>query len=109
MKKLGLTFAVAATIASAGSAAAQGYPTPKEGDWVARDFRFHTGEVVPELRIHYTTIGEPSKEPVLILHGTTQSGTAMLSSAFAGELFGPSQPLDATKYFIILPDSIGHG
>jgi hypothetical protein len=58
MKKLGLAFAVAATIASAVSAAAQGYPTPKEGDWVARDFRFHTGEVVPELRIHYTTVGD---------------------------------------------------
>jgi homoserine O-acetyltransferase len=109
MKKLRLAFAVAASIASAVSAAAQGYPTPKEGDWVARDFRFHTGEVAPELRIHYTTVGEASGQPVLILHGTTQSGTAMLSPTFAGELFGPGQPLDATKYFIILPDSIGHG
>jgi homoserine O-acetyltransferase/O-succinyltransferase len=109
MKKLRLAFAVAASIASAVSAAAQGYPTPKEGDWVARDFRFHTGEVAPELRIHYTTVGEASGQPVLILHGTTQSGTAMLSPTFAGELFGPGQPLDATKYFSILPDSIGHG
>jgi hypothetical protein len=57
-------------------AKAQNYPTPKESDWVARDFRFHTGEVLPELRIHYTTVGAPSAEPVLILHGTTQSGTA---------------------------------
>jgi homoserine O-acetyltransferase/O-succinyltransferase len=109
MKKLRLAFAVAATIASAASAAAQGYPPPKEGDWVARDFRFHTGEVAPELRIHYTTVGEPSGQPVLILHGTTQFGTAMLSPTFAGELFGPGQPLDASRYFIILPDSIGHG
>ena len=109
MKKLRLAFAVAATIASAVSAAAQGYPPPKEGDWVARDFRFHTGEVAPELRIHYTTVGEPSGQPVLILHGTTQSGSAMLSPTFAGELFGPGQPLDASRYFIILPDSIGHG
>jgi homoserine O-acetyltransferase/O-succinyltransferase len=109
MKKLRLAFAVAATIASAFSAAAQGYPTPKEGDWLARDFRFHTGEVAPELRIHYTTVGEPSGQPVLILHGTTQSGSAMLSPTFAGELFGPGQPLDASRYFIILPDSIGHG
>jgi homoserine O-acetyltransferase/O-succinyltransferase len=109
MKKLRLAFAVAATIASAVSAAAQGYPPPKEGDWVARDFRFHTGEVVPEFRIHYTTVGEPSGQPVLILHGTTQSGSAMLSPTFAGELFGPGQPLDASRYFIILPDSIGHG
>jgi homoserine O-acetyltransferase len=109
LKKLRLAFAVAAIIASAVSAAAQGYPTPKEGDWVARDFRFHTGEVTPELGIHYTTIGEPSGQPVLILHGTTQSGAAMLSPAFAGELFGPGQPLDASKYYIVLPDSIGHG
>jgi homoserine O-acetyltransferase/O-succinyltransferase len=109
MKKLRLAFAIAATIASAVSAAAQGYPTPKEGDWLARDFRFHTGEVAPELRIHYTTVGEPSAQPVLILHGTTQSGSAMLSPTFAGELFGPGQPLDAGRYFIILPDSIGHG
>lgn len=109
MKRLHLAFAVVATIASAVSAAAQGYPTPKEGDWVGRDFRFHNGEVLSELRMHYTTVGEPSGEPVLILHGTTQSGTAMLSPVFAGELFGPGQALDATKYFIILPDSIGHG
>jgi homoserine O-acetyltransferase len=91
------------------SALAADYPAPKEGDWVARDFRFHTGEVMPELRVHYTTVGSPSGEPVLILHGTSGSGTGMLTPAFAGELFGPGQPLDASKYFIILPDSIGHG
>ena len=91
------------------SAAAQNYPAPKEGTWTARDFRFQTGEVMPELRLHYRTIGEPSGESVLILHGTTQSGASMLSPAFAGELFGPGQPLDASKYFIILPDAIGHG
>src|SRR5467141_2781274 len=85
------------------------YPAPKEADWVARDFRFHSGETLPEIRIHYTTVGAPSGEPVLILHGTTGSGTGMLSPTFAGELFGPGQPLDASKYFIILPDSIGHG
>jgi homoserine O-acetyltransferase/O-succinyltransferase len=89
--------------------AAADYPAPKEGDWVARDFRFHTGEVLPELRLHYTTVGEPSGQPVLILHGTTQSGTAMLSPVFAGELFGAGQPLDASKYYIVLPDTIGHG
>lgn len=100
-------FAAAATLA--GTINAQNYPPPKESDWIARDFRFRTGEVLSELRIHYTTVGTPSGEPVLILHGTTQSGTAMLSPAFAGELFGPGQPLDANKYFIILPDSIGHG
>jgi homoserine O-acetyltransferase/O-succinyltransferase len=111
MRKLlfAFAFAAAATLASATSIQAQNYPPPKEADWVARDFRFHTGEVLSEIRIHYTTVGEPSGEPVLILHGTTQSGTGMLSPAFAGELFGPGQPLDANKYFIILPDSIGHG
>ena len=92
-----------------GVAAAADYPAPKEGDWVASDFRFHNGDVVPELHLHYTTIGVPTGEPVLVLHGTTQSGTAMLTPFFAGELFGPDQPLDASKYYIILPDSIGHG
>src|SRR5262249_14765224 len=99
---------VAATVFAFAVQAAD-YPTPKEGDWIARDFRFHTGEVMPELRLHYTTIGAPSGEPVLILHGTTGSGRGMLAPAFAGELFGPGQPLDASKYFIILPDAIGAG
>jgi homoserine O-acetyltransferase/O-succinyltransferase len=85
------------------------YPAPREGDWVARDFRFHTGEVMAELRLHYTTVGAPSGEPVLILHGTAGSGASMLTPAFAGELFGPGQPLDAARYFIILPDAIGTG
>ena len=89
-------------------AAAQ-QPAPKEASWTAGDFRFHTGEVMSELRINYRTIGEPSGEPVLILHGTTGSGASMLSPAFGGELFGPGQPLDASKYFIVLPDAIGHG
>ena len=91
------------------SALAQGYPAPTEGTWIARDFRFNTGEVMPELRLHYTTVGAPSGEPVLILHGTTGSGAGMLTPAFAGELFGPGQPLDASKYLIILPDAIGTG
>jgi homoserine O-acetyltransferase len=85
------------------------YPTPKEADWVAHDFKFHTGEVMPELRVHYTTVGEASGEPVLVLHGTTGSGAQMLTAAFAGELFGPGQPLDASKYYIILPDALGAG
>ena len=109
MRKLLLAFAAAATLASAVGAEAQNFPAPKEGVWIARDFRFRTGEVMPELRLHYRTVGEPSGEPILILHGTIQSGASLLSPAFAGELFGPGQPLDANKYFIILPDSIGHG
>lgn len=100
----GLMLAVVAVTAHAAD-----YPAPKEGDWIVKDFRFHTGEVLPELRIHYTTIGDPSGEPVLILHGTAQSGTVMLAPQFAGELFGPGQPLDARRYFVILPDAIGHG
>ncbi len=90
-------------------ARAADYPTPREADWVARDFRFHTGAVMPELRIHYATVGNPTGEPVLVLHGTGGSGTGMLNPAFAGELFGPGQPLDATRYFIVLPDAIGTG
>jgi homoserine O-acetyltransferase/O-succinyltransferase len=86
-----------------------GYPAARVGNWVVRDFKFHTGEVLPELRIHFRTVGAPTGEPVLVLHGTTGSGASMLSPAFAGELFGPSQPLDAQRYYIILPDSIGHG
>jgi homoserine O-acetyltransferase len=85
------------------------YPVPKDGDWVVRDFRFHTGEVLPELRLHYTTIGAPSGEPVLILHGTGGAARNMLSGDFAGQLFGQGQPLDASRYFIILPDAIGSG
>ena len=84
-------------------------PAPKEGSWLVRDFRFHTGEVLPELRLHYRTVGNPAGEPVLVLHGTTGSGASMLTPAFAGELFGASQPLDASRYFIILPDAIGTG
>ena len=85
------------------------HPAAKEADWIAKDFRFHTGEVLAEVRIHYTTIGSPAGEPVLVLHGTAGSGTGMLTPAFAGELFAPGQPLDASKYFIILPDAIGAG
>jgi homoserine O-acetyltransferase len=107
---LGRAALIATLLLLAGlSPAAAQAPVRKEGDWIARDFRFHTGEVMSELRLHYTTLGEPSGEAVLFLHGTTGSGAGMLSPAVAGELFGPGQALDATKYFIILPDAIGHG
>src|SRR5712692_7291447 len=85
------------------------YPTPKHGDWVARDFKFHGGETMPELRLHYTTLGEPGGQPVLVLHGSGGSAANLLTAAFAGELFGPGQPLDAAKYYVIIPDAIGHG
>jgi len=90
------------------SAAAE-FPAPVQGNWVAKDFKFHTGEVLPELNLHYTTVGARGGEPVLVLHGTTGSAASMLTPAFAGELFGPGQPLDATKYFLIIPDVLGHG
>jgi len=91
------------------AAAGADFPAPKEADWIARDFRFHTGEVMPELRIHYRTVGDPRGEPVLVLHGTAGSGATMTTPAFAGELFGAGQPLDASRYYIILPDAIGTG
>ncbi len=90
-------------------AGAADYPAPREADWVVSDFRFHSGEVLPQLRLHYTTIGNPAGEPVLVLHGTSGSGGGMLTAAFAGELFGPGQPLDASRYYVILPDAIGAG
>jgi len=103
-----VVWALALSLAALPGLAAD-YPASREGDWIVRDFRFHTGEVLPELRLHYATVGAPTGEPVLILHGTTQSGASMLSPVFAGELFGPGQPLDASRYYVILPDAIGHG
>jgi homoserine O-acetyltransferase len=86
------------------------------GDWVARDFAFKSGERLPELRLHYTTLGTPARDAaghvsnaVLIMHGTGGTSGAFLSAQFGGELFGKGQPLDTAKYFIILPDAIGHG
>lgn len=95
---------------------AANYPDSSEGDWIAKDFHFTTGEVLPELRLHYTTLGTPKRDgngvvrnAVLIMHGTTGTGRGFLSDAFAGHLFCADQLLDATKYYIILPDGIGHG
>ena len=84
------------------------FPAPQEGSWVAKDFRFHTGEVM-DVRLHYRTLGSPQNEAVLVLHGTAGSGASMLSQNFAGQLFGAGQPLDATRYFIVIPDTVGHG
>ncbi|HTN27854.1 MAG TPA: alpha/beta fold hydrolase [Burkholderiales bacterium] len=85
------------------------FPAPQEGSWVAPNFKFHSGEVLPELRLHYRTGGALTGDPVLVLHGTAQSGAAMLAPTFGGEIFGDGQPLDAKRYYVILPDSIGHG
>ena len=91
------------------AATAADYPAPKQGDWIARDFKFHTGEAMAELKLHYTTIGDPAGVPIVVLHGTGGSAASMLTPAFAGELFGPGRPLDATKYYIVIPDALGHG
>jgi homoserine O-acetyltransferase len=108
MKGLCEALVAAFTLVSVDAMAAD-YPAPKEGDWVAKDFKFHTGEIMPELKLHYTTVGEPTGQPVLVLHGSGGSAASMLTPTFAGELFGPGQPLDAAKYYIIIPDGIGHG
>ena len=108
MKLLGLLTALAFALVGSAAAAAD-YPAPKQGDWIAHNFKFHTGEVMPELRLHYTTVGDPKGIPVVVLHGSGGSAKNMLGQGFAGTLFGPGQPLDAQKYYIILPDSVGHG
>ncbi len=99
----------AASVLISVTAMAADYPAPKQGDWTIKDFKFHTGDTMPELKMHYTTLGEPSGQPVLVLHGTGGSAASMLTPAFAGELFGAGQPLDASKYYVIIPDSVGHG
>jgi homoserine O-acetyltransferase len=112
MAALALTLVACPAFAQPGS----GFPAPVEGDFVARDFRFGTGETLPSLTLHYRTIGTPRRDAsgvvrnaVMILHGTGGTGAGFLSRTFGGELFGAGQLLDATRYFIILPDGIGHG
>jgi homoserine O-acetyltransferase len=109
-------FALLLSVLTASIASAADYPTPTEGDFTIRDFKFQSGETLPELRIHYRTLGKPEKDAqdkttnaILIMHGTTGSGAQFIRPEFAGELFGKDQPLDATKFFIVLPDGIGHG
>ena len=100
----------------AGQPSAPPLPQATEGDFVIKDFRFASGETLPELRIHYRTLGTPRKDAqgivtnaVLIMHGTGGTGGQFAGRGFAGELFLPGQPLDVTQYFIVLPDDIGHG
>src|SRR6266849_1733516 len=91
-------------------------PPTTESDFAAKNFKFRSGETLPELRLHYTTLGKPQRNAegrvtnaVLILHGTGGSGSQFLQPIFAGELFGPGQLLDTNRNFIILPDGVGHG
>jgi homoserine O-acetyltransferase len=95
---------------------AQTISVPAQGDFVLRNFKFDSGEVLPELKLHYRTLGTPRRDAagvvrnaILVMHGTGGSGGGFISDQFAGVLFKPGQLLDATKYFIILPDGIGHG
>jgi homoserine O-acetyltransferase len=104
------------SILLAAAANAAKYPAPNENDFIAHNFKFASGETMPELRLHYRTLGKAVRDAkgvtqnaVLIMHGTTGSGAQFIRPEFAGELFGPGQPLDTTKFFIVLPDDIGHG
>ncbi len=101
---------VALALAFAVTCCAADYPKPVEGDYTIRDFHFHDGETLAELKLHYYAIGKPSAtQAVLVMHGTGGTGHGFDSPGFGGELFGEGQPLDASRYFIIMPDAIGHG
>jgi homoserine O-acetyltransferase/O-succinyltransferase len=111
------SFFIALLLAGFASVAADtNYPPPQAGDYIIRDFRFHSGESLPELRMHYLTFGQAVRDKrgmvrnaILILHGTTGSSAQFLRPEFANELYGPGQPFDVSKYFLIIPDNIGHG
>ncbi len=111
-----LLIGAVSSLAQTSTIPAQNWPAPQEGDYTVHDFHFQSGETLPEVRLHYYTLGKPLKDAsgrttnaVLILHGTGGTGNNFLRLIFAGVLFGPGQLLDANKYFLILPDSIGHG
>jgi len=120
MKHLAVPWIAILTLQIAFAAVSQAQDTTSfathEGDYVAKDFRFASGETLPELKLHYRTLGKAARDAqgrvsnaVLILHGTGGTGAQFLAPQFANELYGPGQPLDSAKYFIILPDGIGHG
>jgi homoserine O-acetyltransferase len=101
---------------SVATALAADYPAPVERDAVLKEFKFRSGETLPEVKIHYRAFGQPRRDAqgvvrnaVLVMHGTGGNGTSLVSPMFAGELFGAGQPLDATKYYIIVRDALGHG
>src|SRR5262245_24906323 len=111
-----LAFAFSTLLAAFASAQPAHYPPAVEADFVAREFVFTSGERLAEVKIHYRTVGTPRKDAdgivrngVLILHGTGGTGAGFLGRTYGGLLFGKGQPLDAEKYFIILPDNVGHG
>lgn len=114
MSALGYTGLI--LLATACCSQAADYPPANQGDYLIKDFCFASGETLPEVRIHYRTFGSPKRDDqgvvrnaVLILHGTGGDGKSLMNNAFSGELFGPGQPLDASRYYLIIPDNIGHG
>ncbi len=114
--RIALAAAVALALVAAPRSRAADAPAPVEGDVTLRDFTFRSGEKLDALRVHYRTVGTPRRDAkgvvrnaVLVLHGTTGSGAQFIRPEFSGELFGPGQPLDAARFYVILPDGIGHG
>ena len=103
---IGLLLSLALISSAVGAAS---LPAATEGDWIAPQFTFHTGEKLANLKLHYITLGNPKNPAILYLHGTYRPGSDVLSKDFGGELFGPGQPLDASKYYIISTDGIGVG
>src|SRR5215470_8795135 len=111
-----LLLTVAAALLTFASSAAAQYPAPEQGNFIIKDFTFRSGERLPELRIHYRTLGRPERDAagrvrnaVLVMHGTGGTGAQFIRAEFAGELFRAGGLLDAARYYIILPDGIGHG
>ncbi|MGA2245535.1 MAG: alpha/beta fold hydrolase [Verrucomicrobiota bacterium] len=108
-------FLFALSVPASGLFAAS-FPSPATNDFILTNFQFHCGQALPEVRLHYLAFGKPERDraglvrnAVLILHGTTGSSGQFLGPQFAGELFGPGQPLDVTRYYVIIPDNLGHG
>jgi homoserine O-acetyltransferase len=106
LKTLALAILAAATL---GGAAWAQLPEPKSETWTIRDFRFRDGSTLPEMKVHYLTLGDPKNPAVLVLHGTGGNAAGLLNPTFGGTLFGSGGALDARRFFIILPDAIGHG
>lgn len=116
MRRIWLAAGLASVCALGLGARAADVPVPTQGDFTLKDFAFASGERLASMRLHYRVLGHPRRGPggavenaVLILHGTGGSGANFINGYFAGELFGPGQPLDAASHFIVIPDGIGHG
>ena len=114
--RAGVPYVLASLLAAAPAAAEAAWPNQKDGDFIIKDFRFTSGETLPELKIHYTTLGTPRRDAagaivngVLLLHGTSGTSKNWFQPSLADELFGEGQPLDASRHFIIVPDGIGRG